>query len=242
MAFATALGTGAGLVQLAAFVLYIRSLRRGRDAAERDVLADVGLWEPRSLLYCERTGAPAPVLLVPVFCALLSMWVAFRAFVGGPSVPAARHDWLVLAVDVAILGGYLAHVSGRLPGEGVDTLFLLLPAASSVLSFWPMLRSTCLDPSHEQPLGVVRLVGLLRADGLCGDGRGAALAVPCLSGHHPGDEHPRRAAGDGRIAGRRTADGVGRRQGVGRSSEPNQSLEAGQRLRSGKRENPVAVC
>ena len=152
MAFATALGTGAGLVQLAAFVLYIRSLRRGR--ARPNGMSWL-MWAYGSLVpfyIASDTGAPAPVLLVPVLCALLSMWVAFRAFVGGPSVPAARHDWLVLAVDVAILGGYLAHLSGRLPGEGVDASFLLLPAASSVLSFWPVLRSTCLDPSHEQPL------------------------------------------------------------------------------------------
>ena len=121
MAFATALGTGAGLVQLAAFVLYIRSLRRGR--ARPNGMSWL-MWAYGSLVpfyIASDTGAPAPVLLVPVLCALLSMWVAFRAFVGGPSVPAARHDWLVLAVDVAILGGYLAHLSGRLPGEGVDT-------------------------------------------------------------------------------------------------------------------------
>ena len=31
------------------------------------------------------------------------------------------------------------------------TAFLLLPAASSVLSCWPTLRSTCLDPRRERP-------------------------------------------------------------------------------------------
>ena len=35
---------------------------------------------------------------------------------------------------------------------GNETAFLLLPAASSVLSFWPMLRSTCLNPTDERPL------------------------------------------------------------------------------------------
>ena len=96
------------------------------------------------------TGAPLPVLLAPILCALLSMYVAVRAFLHGPAVPAARHDWLVLAVDLAILGGYLALVSRLLPGEGVETIFLLLPAASSVLSFWPILRSTCVDPRSER--------------------------------------------------------------------------------------------
>lgn len=152
MTLATAFGTAAGLVQLAGFALYLRALRGGRT---RPNGMSWLMWAYGSLVpfyIAGDTGAPNPVLLVPVLCALLSMYVAFRAFVRGPAVPAARHDWLVLALDVAILGGYLAHASGRLPGDGLDTLFLLLPAASSVLSFWPVLRSTGLDPTHERPL------------------------------------------------------------------------------------------
>ena len=80
------------------------------------------------------------------------MYVAARAFLRGPVVPAARHDWFVLALDLAILMGYLAHASRLLPGQGLDTAFLLLPAASSVLSFWPILRTTCLNPTDERPL------------------------------------------------------------------------------------------
>ena len=152
MTLATTLGTASGLVQLVAFFLYIRTLRRGQT---RPNGMSWLMWAYGSMVpfYIEGdTGAPLPVLLAPILCALLSMYVAARAFLHGPSVPAAPHDWLVLALDLAILGGYLAFASAILPGEGLETAFLLLPAASSVLSFWPILRSTCLDPAGERPL------------------------------------------------------------------------------------------
>ncbi len=152
MALYSALGIAAGLVQVAAFLVYTAALRRG---GTRPNGVSWLMWTSGSLVpfyIAGDSGAPLSALLAPALCALLSMHVAFCAFFRGPSVPAARHDWGILALDLAILAGYLAWSSGHSPAAGLGTVFLLLPTAGSALSFWPTLRSTRLDPANERPL------------------------------------------------------------------------------------------
>ena len=96
------------------------------------------------------TGAPLSVLVLPGICAVCSVYVAAASFRRAAYIPPDRQDWAVLGLDVGILFGYLALAMG--PNAELALVFVLLPAISSTLTSWPILRTTCLEPQHERPL------------------------------------------------------------------------------------------
>ena len=106
-------------------------------------------------------------LILPTVCAALSIWVSVRCWLWARRRDPSRwwpHDWwpedrleqYSFLTDIAITVGYLAAwglaTFALVPPEYREwavLAFLLLSNASTLPSFYPLLRETYLDPSKE---------------------------------------------------------------------------------------------
>jgi hypothetical protein len=158
MSAALAIGIGAGLLQVLAYLLYFRQVLRA-DIAPNGM--SWSMWSYGTLVFFvieADLGAPVSLLILPGVCALCSLGVATHAFLRAAYLPPARGDWAILWIDMGIIGGYVALLYGvhggvePSPHYPIGLVFILMAAISSVTSSLPILRSTRAEPQHEQPL------------------------------------------------------------------------------------------
>jgi hypothetical protein len=158
MSAALAIGIGAGLLQVLAYLLYFRQVLRA-DIAPNGM--SWSMWSYGTLVFFvieADLGAPVSLLILPGVCALCSLGVATHAFLRAAYLPPARGDWAILWIDMGIIGGYVALLYGvhggvePSPDYRVGLVFILMAAISTVTSSLPILRSTRAEPRHERPL------------------------------------------------------------------------------------------
>lgn len=156
MSAAASLGLAAGLLQAAAYVIYVRQVVSvdGRPNGMTWLM-----WSYGSLVFFAielHLGAPTAVLVLPAVCTLCSIGVSVYAFARGSYIPPERQDWVALAIDLAVTLGYVAFVGLAMPRDGaVDPIglaFVAIAGATSLTSSWPILRTTYMDPANERPL------------------------------------------------------------------------------------------
>ena len=97
------------------------------------------------------------VLLLPIVCATCSIFVALNCWHKGQLCwPDALSDRAAFTLDLVLTAAYvvlialgaMGYMSGS-DGTALKSLLLVIVNISTVLSFWPILRSTRSDPANE---------------------------------------------------------------------------------------------
>ena len=116
MTGAALLGAAAAALQLLSYTVYIRLVLAGR-CAPNGMSWLMWSYGTGVLVFVQADlGTPLSVLATPALCVLCAAFVTIRAFASFERVPPARQDWVVLAIDVLILGSYLACARGTPDG------------------------------------------------------------------------------------------------------------------------------
>jgi hypothetical protein len=156
MSAVLALGVAAGLAHAAGFWLYARRILRG------EVRPNGMSWLMRSygtaviILIWAGLALPTPLLVQPLASLACALAVAALVLRRGSWLRPARQDYWVLVADLALLGGCLVAMHGPWAGsagtpEGLATVAFLAASLRKVAPYWPILRTTFLDPSGEHP-------------------------------------------------------------------------------------------
>jgi hypothetical protein len=96
-------------------------------------------------------GATLPQLVLPIFCAAMSIVVAILCLRHRSTEPVDRTEKLIFGADVALTLVYLALTRYMTDMAPYAVAFLLAGNATTVTSFLPIARSTFQSPYREQP-------------------------------------------------------------------------------------------
>ena len=94
------------------------------------------------------------ILVLPAFCSLSSLLIAGYSFSRGAYIKPDRIDYLALGIDVMLLLSYVylvyvAHVS-ELHKDVYTALILVATSLSTLVTFFPMIRTTYREPANEK--------------------------------------------------------------------------------------------
>lgn len=150
----------AGLGQILGYALYIRkSLRNELDPNPSAWLMFAYGTALLTILELD-IGAHPALLMLPLMCSILSIWVALicwkRGSLSWPEHPADRLAFLVdIALTVAYLGAWWMRHFGAISEserEMATMLFLVCSNLTTLTAFSPLLRDSYLNPAHERSI------------------------------------------------------------------------------------------
>lgn len=140
----------AALVNGVGFCLYVRRIRSG-EIEPNGVSWTMRAYGAAALFVIwSDVGVPWPLMLHSAVSGLAACAIAVHALARGGFMRPARQDYVLLACDVAMLGGYLmltlsdAHLT-------MATTVLAITSARKLAPYWPILRTTYARPRRERP-------------------------------------------------------------------------------------------
>jgi hypothetical protein len=148
-----AVGIAAAVLEVVSYILYARVVQRGVSKPNGMTWLMWSYGSAAHLFVQLHVGTPTSVLLAPAVGLACAGFVTVHVLRRAPAQPPEPLDLAMLLLDLAILVGYLWHLSRPGVAERAEGLvFVLLPAASAVLTIVPILRTTWRDPTRERPL------------------------------------------------------------------------------------------
>lgn len=159
MITALTIGLIAGTLQAAAYLLYARFVIR---CETRPNGMSWLMWAYGTFVFFFvefDTNAPFSLLFLPAVCTLSAVLIALYSFYKSSYIPPERQDYIALVVDVTLMTTYLALLAafglGYLPEllrTDVGMIFLVLTSFSTLVTFYPIMRTTFESPRDENPL------------------------------------------------------------------------------------------
>lgn len=159
MMFATMIGLSAGVLQASAYFLYTRLVLK---CETRPNGMSWLMWAYGTFVFFFiefDVAAPLSVLILPAVCMVCALIVSVYSFVKSSYIPPERGDYAALFVDLLLMGSYLVLLlllsTGVITGEqqaSLAMIFLVLTSLSTLVTFYPIMRTTFEDPCGENPI------------------------------------------------------------------------------------------
>lgn len=103
--------------------------------------------------------APVSILILPVLCTLCAVVIALYSFHKSSYIPPQKKDYIALTIDLVLMVAYIGLFIMEKAGLVTHTtqidialIFLLLTSVSTIVTFYPILRTTYESPYNEKSL------------------------------------------------------------------------------------------
>lgn len=151
----TTIGLAAGFLQFAAYIWYAFAVVKSETNPNGMSWL---MWSYGTFVFFfveYDIGTPYSVLFLPFVCMLSSIGIALFSFTKRSYIPPERNDYFALSIDVTLLISYLSIlylIAPKADALAIGFVFLILTSLSTITTFYPILRTTYLEPSHETPI------------------------------------------------------------------------------------------
>lgn len=144
------IGVLAGIFQFIAYLIYIRYFLK--DSIKPNALSWIMFaYGTAFMVFLEwRAGATWDLLLLPLVCATMSIFVAVMCLRSPTRTPTSPFERWTFAADLGLTFGYLALSNTSAAGPLFTAAFILTGNLTAITAFVPILASTYKSPENEK--------------------------------------------------------------------------------------------